>query len=489
MYRLVLLASQGKGEITRLIETPLYLNQVLGQSQPFQTRFPVSPLPALPRGFKVFSDHLFYKGLDVLALAESDSPVYIRHLPSLRANVSQLHEWFAAAKRRTNFPGKMTVAYASKANPAQPVVRTLLQAGTAYECSSAYDVQIVRHAAAQGWLETTRTIFVNGFKLPAYAQAAIDLRADGFAHVLPIFDDLDEIAPFAKSGLTFDVGLRFCTDSRSDEVNRFGMDSDTLTEAADRIAQTENLRATTFHAMQAIPAANGGSGYWLAVANSIRAYAGLRRIVPTLERFDIGGGMPARTAAVHPREWLTRLLQTLMSVCAQENVPVPELIIESGRYLVQDHAFRLFHVVRDKGSADGVPYYLLDGSIMSTLPDAWALGDSFTVLPVNGWRGPFREARLAGLTCDHDDIYPTHRMGAPPLRLPCDTKGLVVGFFDCGAYQETLGGRGGAKHCILPEAPEVILDTAASGGIARVTSHSGQDAAGVLSSLGYEIAS
>ncbi|MHB8627482.1 MAG: type III PLP-dependent enzyme domain-containing protein [Aggregatilineales bacterium] len=475
-----------------MIETPLYLNQVLGRSQPYQTDSPdspVSPLPTLPRGFKVSNDRLFYKGLDVLALAESNSPVYVRHLPSLCANVAQLHEWFAAAKRRTKFPGTLTVAYASKANPAQPVVRTLLQTGTAYECSSAYDIQIVRHAAAQGWLDTGRTIFMNGFKLPAYARAAIDLRADGYAHVLPIFDGLDEIAPFAESGLTFDVGVRFCTDSPSDEVNRFGMDSDALTEAADRIAHTDTLRLTTFHAMQAIPAANGVPAYWAAVANSVRAYARLRRIVPTLERFDIGGGMPAHTAAVHPRDWLTQLLQTLVAVCMQENVPAPELIIESGRFLVQDHAFRLFHVVKSKSSADGVPYYLLDGSIMSALPDAWALGDSFTVLPINGWRGQFRPARLAGLTCDHDDIYPTNRMNSAPLLLPCDIENLVVGFFDCGAYQETLSGRGGAKHCMLPEAPEVIIDKPPPKGIGRITRCSGQDAASVLSSLGYTMRS
>ncbi len=485
MYRLILLSSQGKGEITRLIETPLFLNQVLGQPQPYQTHSPVRPLPALPCGFKVSNDRLFYKGLDVLALAESDSPVYVRHLPSLRANAAQLHEWFAAAKRRAKFPSTLTVAYASKANPSQPVVRTLLETGTAYECSSAYDIQIVRHAAAQGWLDRKRTILINGFKLPAYARAAIDLRADGYAQVLPIFDDLDEIVLFAESGFTFDVGVRFCTDSPSDEVNRFGMDSDALTEAADRIAHTDTLRLTTFHAMQAIPAATGGSDYWAAVANSVRAYARLRRIVPTLERFDIGGGMPARTAVVHPREWLTQLLQTLMAVCAQEHVPVPELIIESGRFLVQDHAFRLFHVVKSKPAADGVPYYLLDGSIMSALPDAWALGDSFTVLPVNGWHGRFGPARLAGLTCDHDDIYPTNRMNSAPLLLPQDTDDLVIGFFDCGAYQETLGGRGGAKHCMLPEAPEVILDTASTGGIARITRCSGQDASNILNSLGY----
>lgn len=461
------------------------------QQATFQTAYPLpNQPPALPGDFQVLNGKLFYKGLDVLALAQSaqttdelPAPLYVRHLPSLRRNVEQLQDWFRTAKTHTGYTGELTLAYASKANPSEPVVRTLLGAGTAYECSSTYDIEVVRHAAAHGWLDKEWTIFINGFKLPVYTRNVLALRAEGYEHVLPIFDDVDEIAPYAESGLSFDVGLRSRTDSNGEEVNRFGMDDEGMADAADQIALSSNLRLTTFHAMQGIPATRG-LHYMAAVRHSLRSYARLRRIAPSLHRFDIGGGMPARSAEIDHLDWLVQLLQTMIEVCGQEEVPVPDLIIESGRYLVQDHAFRLFHVFKTKNTEDGIPYYMIDGSIMSTFPDAWALGDSFTVLPINGWNGEFTSVRLAGITCDHDDVYPTHRMADVPLSMPTETDGLIVGFFDCGAYQETLGGRHGAKHCMLPEGPEIILDDDAAGDLIR-SELPGQNAACVLGSLGY----
>jgi len=399
-----------------------------------------------------------------------------------------MHAWFEIAKFVTGYPGAFTLAFASKANPSEPVARTLLQSGTAYECSSAYDIEVVRHGAANGWLDATRTIFINGFKLPAYTRAVLNLRHDGFRNIIPIFDDLDEITPYAESGLTFDVGLRSRTDSNGAEINRFGMNDDEMAEAADRIMHSDTLRLTTFHAMQTVSASKGAQ-YLLMIANSLRAYARLRRICLTLHCFDIGGGTPARNADMNHQAWMIDLLNVIIEVCAEEGIPVPDLIIESGRYLVQDHAFRLFHVFKRKATDDGIPYYMIDGSIMSTFPDAWALGDQFTVLPVNHWESEFNAARLAGITCDHDDVYPTHAMpDAAPLALPVDVQqGLVVGFFDCGAYQETLGGRGGVKHCMLPEGAELILDEDAHGCIYLVQERAGQNARGVLQNLGYSL--
>jgi diaminopimelate decarboxylase len=63
------------------------------------------------------------------------TPLYIRRLAALRDNYHSLKGWFEAAKRAVGYPGSLLVAYASKANPSQPVVRTLLQAGAAYELS------------------------------------------------------------------------------------------------------------------------------------------------------------------------------------------------------------------------------------------------------------------------------------------------------------------------------------------------------------------
>jgi arginine decarboxylase-like protein len=72
-----------------------------------------------------------------------------------------------------------------------------------------------------------------------------------------------------------------------------------------------------------------------------------------------------------------------------------------------------------------------------------------------------------------------------PLSLPVDSEGLIVGFFDCGAYQETLGGRHGTKHCLLPEGSELILDEDEDGGL-FYSYLPGQTSMEVLGNLGYK---
>jgi arginine decarboxylase len=451
-----------------------------------------STAPSLPPHFEVSNGRLHYQGLDLLSFIQHPvnnqgriemptTPMYVRYLPALRASYEQLHHWFQVAKTRTGFPGDLTVAFASKANPAEPVVRTLLQTGAAYECSSSFDVDLARHAAARGWLDRDRVIFANGFKIPIYVQNLIRLRAGGFTQLMPIFDDLDEIAPFAESGLLFDVGVRSRTDANY--ASRFGMVPEDLEQAAMQIMTTNNLRLTTFHAMQTIPASRGLL-YQGAMIHSLRIYARLRRVVPTLYRFDLGGGLPGRNSDMDFQDWMIQVLQNAMAVCQEEEVPTPDLVVESGRYLTQDHACKMFRIVKSKLADDGIPFYMIDGSIMSNFPDAWALGDSFTVLPINHWDGSFGAARLAGLTCDPDDVYPTHRMTDVPLELPVDVDGLIVGFFDCGAYQEMLGGRHGAKHCLLPEGPELIVDHDGDGSL-DYSYQSAQTATQVLGHLGY----
>src|SRR5262249_22989469 len=159
-------------------------------------------------------------------------------------NYRNLHQWFAQAKTLTGFPGDLTVAFASKANPAEPVVRTLMQEGAPYECSSTFDVDVVREAEAAGWLDKNRLIISNGFKIPVYTQNLLRLRAEGFTNVLPIFEDISEIEPFAESGLTFEVGIRSRTHSSG--INRFGMGIDDLEYAVQKIQAAGNLHLTTF---------------------------------------------------------------------------------------------------------------------------------------------------------------------------------------------------------------------------------------------------
>jgi arginine decarboxylase len=61
---------------------------------------------------------------------------------------------------------------------------------------------------------------------------------------------------------------------------------------------------------------------------------------------------------------------------------------------------------------------------------------------------------------------------------------LYIGFFSIGAYQEMLGGVRGSKHCVLPEAYELIIDRSENGDYSFELIV-GQTPEDVLRNLGY----
>ena len=121
---------------------------------------------------------------------------------------------------------------------------------------------------------------------------------------------------------------------------------------------------------------------------------------------------------------------------------------------------------------------------MSSFPDSWALGELFTVLPLNQLDRPFHQVQLGGVTCDSDDVYPRNPAENPLfLPIPSDEE-QFIGFFSVGAYQEMLGGAGGSKHCVIPEADELIIDLDENGNLVFELLQ-GQNSAEVISNLGY----
>jgi len=95
--------------------------------------------------------------------------------------------------------------------------------------------------------------------------------------------------------------------------------------------------------------------------------------------------------------------------------------------------------------------------------------------------------QLGGMTCDSDDVYPPKGSQAP-LYLPAETQDLYIGFFCIGAYQEMLGGVRGSKHCVLPEAVELLVENDDNGQF-EFTILPGQTANDVLRNLGYPVPS
>ena len=444
---------------------------------------------------------LYYDDLNLARLvtaadhapAPYPSPLELIYLPMIRRKIHDMQDIFARAIADVGYGGRFHYAYASKANTAEEVVRTTLEAGAHHEMSSVVDVEIVQIMRRAGLLRPECMVFANGFKPAgsAYADSLLRLKRT-HDNLIPIVESLDELPPLLHADEHFELGLRqksygfhpTLADMDASST-RFGMDTEQLWQAAAQIDAAPHLQLTVYHAMIGSQITDVDR-FIAGLEPAIEQYARLRQQYPSLSIFNFGGGMPVAMTldfAFDYDAFVHRLLQTFQRVCGQHNVPVPDVMGEFGRYTTSEHGAHFFKVITVKEAGYQYPWYIVDGSIMTSFPDSWALSEHFIVLPLNHLDKPFRRVRLGGVTCDSDDVYPPKPSQAP-LYLPVETDELFLGFFSVGAYQEMLGGVRGSKHCVLPEAAELIVDRDTDGDYSfyRLPGQSTED---VLRNLGY----
>ena len=77
-----------------------------------------------------------------------------------------------------------------------------------------------------------------------------------------------------------------------------------------------------------------------------------------------------------------------------------------------------------------------------------------------------------------------------PFALPAGSlktrKELFVGFFNCGAYQESISGYGGIKHCLIPSPKHILIDKNEDGEVVHHVYRKEQTNTDMLKILGYE---
>ena len=130
---------------------------------------------------------------------------------------------------------------------------------------------------------------------------------------------------------------------------------------------------------------------------------------------------------------------------------------------------------------------MIDSSFITTLPDIWAINKLFVILPVNKWDREYERVLLGGLTCDSDDYYNSEQhMNAIYLPKYKKDSPLYIGFFNTGAYQESIGGFGGLQHCLIPQPKNILIDRDENGQITTSIFAPEQSSAQLMSILGYE---
>jgi arginine decarboxylase len=186
---------------------------------------------------------------------------------------------------------------------------------------------------------------------------------------------------------------------------------------------------------------------------------------PSLDTLDIGGGMPIpylRKKGYPVDKLMEKIFKLIKTESEKRELPHPNLICEWGRYIVAPARISVFKVIDTKSiqqkNCQAKKWYVIDGSFMNDLLDTWAIGQKWSISPINNKRdGDLTEVWLAGSSCDSDDIY----AGSDgSVTLPDydsnngDEEPMYIVVYDTGAYQNSLA----AKHCMLSAPMKIIIE-------------------------------
>jgi len=156
----------------------------------------------------------------------------------------------------------------------------------------------------------------------------------------------------------------------------------------------------------------------------------------TLTELNLGGGHAVPYLAgdddVGLASFADRVRRVITSQCAALRLPVPHLVIEPGRAIVNRVMITLCRVLAVKRSAVGRMFVTLDGSLIET-PGQELYGAGYSVHAVRPSNAPSEPATVAGRHGEAGDVL------AAAVALPADVRpGDLVALPGTGAYSHSM---------------------------------------------------
>jgi arginine decarboxylase len=231
--------------------------------------------------------------------------------------------------------------------------------------------------------------------------------------------------------------------------------------------------------------------YWNELTKCLKIYVRLKKICPSLDSLNIGGGFPTKNSLAFEFDYaylVEEIISQIKMACDEEGVPPPHIFTEFGSFTVGESGGAIYRVLYQKQQNDREKWNMIDSSFINTLPDSWAINKRFIMLPINRWEDRYERVLLGGLTCDSDDYYNSQQdMNAIYLPVFKAEKPLYLGFFHTGAYQENIGGYGGLQHCLIPHPRHIIINRDAEGMLEISLFREQQSPEEHLRILGYDL--
>ena len=445
--------------------------------------------------FTLQESKLRFHNIDLTTLIEKyQTPLKFTYLPQISNNIKRAKKWFADAILENNYKGEYHYCYCTKSSHFKHVLDEALKNDVHIETSSAFDINIVESLKKEGKITDNTYVLSNGFKRAQYITNIARLINNGHKKCIPIIDNYEEIDLLSQEIKgRFDVGIRIASEEEPKfefYTSRLGIGYKNIVPFYNRQIKENkkvNLKMLHFFINTGI---RDNAYYWNELTKCLKVYTSLKKICPTLDSLNIGGGFPIKNSLAFDFDYaymVDEIIHQIKIACEDEEVDVPNIFTEFGSFTVGESGGAIYEVLYQKQQNDREKWNMINSSFITTLPDTWAINKRFIMLPINRWNDTYERVLLGGLTCDSDDYYNSEQhMNAIYLPKYAKEKPLYIGFFNIGAYQETIGGFGGLQHCLIPSPKHILIDKDQDGNIITKLFSEQQTSDDFLKLLGYE---
>ncbi|NJB70133.1 arginine decarboxylase [Saonia flava] len=445
--------------------------------------------------FSIHENNLHFHDIDLMKLMkEYGSPLKFTYLPKISENINKVKKWFQFAIGKRGYKGKYYYSYCTKSSHFQPVLNEALKNDIHIETSSAFDIDIVEELKEKGKIKDDTYVICNGFKRAQYIENIARLINKGHQNCIPIIDNYEEISLLSDAiEGNFKVGIRIASEEEPKfefYTSRLGIGYKNIVpfyESQIRDNEKVELKMLHFFINTGI---RDNAYYWNELVKCLKVYVRLKKVCPSLDSLNIGGGFPIKNSLAFDYDYqymIDEIINQINIACQEADVPVPDIFTEFGSFTVGESGGAIYEILYQKQQNDREKWNMIDSSFITTLPDTWAINRRFIMLPLNRWNDEYERILLGGLTCDSDDYYNSEQhMNAIYLPKYKKDKPLYIGFFNIGAYQETIGGYGGLQHCLIPHPKHLLIDLDKKGKQTIKLFSEQQKSKDMLKILGYE---
>jgi len=445
--------------------------------------------------FHIEDGELYFHDIPVMDLIEQyGTPLRISYLPKISQQIQRAKRLFNVAMAKVDYKGDYHYCYCTKSSHFAFVLEEALRNDIHIETSSAFDINLIEALFEEGKVNKELFIVCNGYKKESYIENMARLINDGWHNTIPVLDNMQEIDELdVHITEPCQIGIRIAAEEEPKfefYTSRLGIRySDIVPFYLNKIKGNPKFELTMLHFF-INTGMRDNAYYWNELSKCVNVYCDLKLICPELDSLNIGGGFPIKTSLAFDYDYeymAEEIIAQIKSICQQRGIAEPHIFTEFGSFTVGESGAVIYQVLGSKQQNDRERWYMIDSSFMTTLPDTWGIKQRFVLLPVNKWNEQYNRVFLGGLTCDSQDYY-NAEAHSNAIFLPVlegDDEPLYIGFFNTGAYQESIAGYGGIQHCLLPAPKLVIIDGDGKGDYTTKLFSKEQTYKSMLKILGY----